>query len=91
MVLIISGTSSQSIDLDVLFVTSPYTFPGFPNFTKFRGLNLHNLVVIPQTIALNINHVVKVQADSEGCFVSIEEELETTTIRQSGSKKKFKR
>lgn len=50
------------------------TFPCFPESTKIKDSNLHNLVDIAHKLSLNLDHGVKVQADSVGCLVIVEEE-----------------
>lgn len=55
-------------------MTTPtlHTFPSFPKPTKVGGLDLHNHGIIAHTLALNLDHVVKVYANFESFLATVE-------------------
>lgn len=60
----------------VPFVTLPipHTFVGFPKSIKVGVLDLYSLITMAQTLASNLDHVVKVQVDSNGFLATVKDE-----------------
>lgn len=75
--LVTGGTSSQSMDFNILYVASstpPTLFLAFYNLQKLGNSSLHSFVAMAYTYASNLINAIKVHVDSNGHLVFIEEE-----------------